>query len=42
LNPPTIYNDKETHVRAVLIKLKPGVSRDYPRVAEWRAGFMAL
>ena len=29
-------------VHLVLIKFKPGVSRDDPRVAAWRAGFMAL
>jgi len=29
-------------VHLVLIKLKPGVSRNDPRVAAWRAGFMAL
>ena len=29
-------------VHLVLIKLKPGVSRDDPRVAAWRAGFIAL
>ena len=29
-------------VHLVLIKLKPGITREDPRVAAWRAGFIAL
>ena len=30
------------HVHLVLIKLKPGVTRDDPRVVAWRNAFVAL
>ncbi len=30
------------HVHLVLIKLKPGVARDDPRVVAWRNAFVAL